>query len=231
MRQLSLAPVACLLSLILSACGGGGGGGGSDWVATVTAPVASSLTFNQFNALALLHQGSSSFTMNSGTATLQQQFTQGTAEVVDGATYSVSSTLQVLTVGGVQQSSTTQKTYYTNNPFSIYIPIQADAANGLRYPTISSAVAIPTSVKAGDFGTYWTWEKKYIPNTPAQTAAGIEQCWTCSTQNGTVTWTAEADTATTLSFCFTNGSKFCYIINSSNQVIGRQITTSGVTYK
>ncbi len=217
----------CLVFGLISGCGGGGGGGGAASTSST-----STLTFNPYSALSSLYKSSTAtFTMTSGPAVLQQQYSQGAPEVVDGGTYSVSSMLQVLTVSGVQQSATTNKIYYVPSPFSIYLPIKNDASRGAKYPTTYSSVSIPTSAKVGDFGTYWTWVKANVPNTPAENELGIEQCHFCPTQTGTVTWTVEADTSDTVNFCFTNDSKFCYRIDSANKVIGKKITTSGITYQ
>ena len=200
-----------ILSCFLVACGGGGGA-----TTQTISPVTSSLTFNPAAALEKLYTTDANIT--SGTTRLA--LSNGTAEIINGVTYSVQNALTV----DANNASVSSKRYYTINPFQIYTPpYYYDVGSPFYYRVIVTLTSqpLPTAVKVGDFGLYETARTETCSNHNTPTGA----CLGAGTfSEETSIWSGEANTASTIKFCYGKSPNrnlsllTCYIINSSNTV-------------
>ena len=206
MKKLHILFFYCLVGL--AGCGGGGG-------STTPSPqaTASTLTFNPSAALQPLYTTDRSIV--SGTDRVQ--YSAGTPEVINNNTYQVENIL----VLAADNTSSTYKTYYTLNPFTLYTPVYYFVAGVFNNQFVQRTTSpFPTSARVGDFGTFEIATLKRCP----QVTDYPNNCYPAPSE--TSSWSLNADTATTAIFCFgtTNGSQAlaaqqCFKINSQNQVI------------
>lgn len=203
--------------VFLLACGGGGGGdsGNSGNAGNQTViPVASILTFNPAAAIEKLYTTNATFT----SGTTRRSLTNGAPEVINGVTYQVQNAITIYS----DNSSSTSKTYFTQNPFRIYTPKYYYLTGYPSYNTVfvtRTSQPLPTAVKVTDFGLYETVRTETCFNKTSTGCVGVGTI-------GEVTsiWTVDADTVSTIKFCYGFSPSqivsplTCFIINSNNEV-------------
>jgi len=201
-----------LISLTLAGCGGGGSANTD--TKTTSVDVITGVELNPAQAIQNLYTYSGTKTI----AGVRYQYSNGTAETIDGKLYSVQNVLQIAADG----TSTSFKRYFTTNPFAIYTvdysyyPRSAYSYVYKIYVTRSIS-NIPRSAKIGDFGTYETAKVKFCDIAGAQT---------CTDQpNEVSSWTIDKDTNETANFCYGSSTSLnltlrtCYKMNAQNSII------------
>jgi len=202
--------ILCLMTLI---CACGGGSSSTPPPPPPQYPLDSAIsTFQQMN-----HNYNLSATSGGNTFTLQISFVPGAQSTFDGMAALTSTETITLYENSVSQGTDTVTFYFTISPYTQLGGISTNGevevdANQMSLPDLA------TVGQTGPFDTYTT----YTDNTR-----------TTVYETATVTWSLEADTATSALGCLNytgtmNGSPFsesdCYQIDENGNVLSIQIT-------
>lgn len=221
-KYITAACAAAAAAVSLVGCGGGGGGS--------SGPVAAASTFNLNAAVSnALTSGVSvtGLTATSGadTYTLSLSIQPQADAAFEGTTYKQARQTVTVNRNGAFAASGFSNVFFSLNPVTIRGAVDSDG----EYSVYSQQTALPTAATVGQTGA--------VHFVTAYTSSA--KTTVVSTQ--TVTWSLEADTATTAFAClnssatFTNGSRVaeadCYKIDAAGQVLGAKatITINGTT--
>ena len=194
-------------ALILSACGGGGDAGTA--APTLDFPLASAISTYATTA----HQFNLAGALDGVSYTLNYSQTPGAAASFEGKPASTAVQTVVLRANGVLALDTTSTSYFAANPYVVYGSI--DPADG-AYSVFTQTANFPPSARIGQTGAvgssidFVSFQNRVVTGT------------------STVSWSLEADTATTALFCLNTlipgppsftGSE-CYRLNANGVVSG-----------
>lgn len=204
---------------LLSACGGGGGDGAAT-SSSVDFPIAAALSAYEVSA----HQFSLAGSLDGTNFTASLNQTPGPASTFEGKTALTATQTLALSANGVLAGQSTSRSYFAVNPYVSYGSIDQDDGH---YTVFNQTAAFPVTAKVGQTGALGT-ETEYASSAKLQ-ALGSD----------VVTWSLEADTATTALFCLNfltsgqpalTGSE-CYRVTAAGQVSGLvlKITSGGKT--
>ena len=213
-----LTSAACA-ALILSACGGGGGDAGTA-ASTLDFPLASAISTYATTA----HQFDLAGALNSANFTLSYSQNPGAASSFEGKPASTAVQRVVLRSNGVLALDITSTIYFAANPYVVYGSINpSDGA----YSVFTQTANFPATARIGQSGAigsaidFVDFRKNVVTST------------------STVSWSLEADSATTALFCVNTlipgppsftGSE-CYRVNANGVVSGLvlKVNVSGKT--
>ena len=188
LRRLARIPTfaLCATAALLTACGGGGGSGGITPVPLASAPGDAAIGGYYTTA----HNGTLSATTSAGSFTFQYTLapTSGTT-TFEGNVVSGSTQTATLTSNTGTQTTAVGTEYFTTAPFHLYGSVSGTSQ---VYTVYGTPTPLPTTVSVGQSG---------------QLGSGIHyRDSTKAVVDGIVTnsWTAQADSATTLLLCLTS---------------------------
>ena len=210
-RSSSAVPVvSCLVCVaaLLAACGGGGGDAGTA-ASTLEFPVAS--TVSAFATTP--HQFNLAGSVNGKDTTVSYRQTPGALSSFEGKPASTAVQSVAFRVNGALASETTETLYFAVNPFVAYGSInQADG----RYSVTDQPTRFPATAKVGQSGVRGS-TTEYVDAQKSQIK-----------ETSTLTWSLEADTASTALLCLNTalssappftGSE-CYRIDANGMLSG-----------
>ena len=208
-----------LLAAGLTACGGGGGDSGPV-ASTADFPVAAAV--NAYSQAA--HQYAMAGTLDGVAFTLDYTYAPGAAATFEGRSVATATATTSLKANGTLAAQQTMVTYFGLNPFVPYGSTDPDTGS---YGVTTLTAAFPTTARVGQSGALAT-EVEYASSAKTQV-----------TDTSSVSWSLEADSASTALFClntvFTgsvsgNGSE-CYRVDTAGTVLGLivKVTVNGKT--
>ena len=191
---------------LLSACGGGSSG-----------PVVSTLAFPVETAVSVYMQSDHAFPNLTGSLdgtnfTMSYTFTPGALAAFEGHAAHTATESAELTVNGVQ-SRVRSTSYFALDPYVSYGSLDQDTG---EYAVFNQTANLPTTARVGQSGVLGD-EINYVDSSKAQV-----------TDTSALSWSLEADTATTALFCINvnvdntsvgDGSQ-CYLIDANGTVRG-----------
>jgi hypothetical protein len=215
---------ACAAACVIAGCGGGGDGGGGG----AQGPVVSTLDFPIAGSKSASAQSTSQFslagTLDGTNYIMSVGVTPGPASTFEGKAASTSTITLTFRANGALVSQEILTSYFAQNPYVDYGTV--NQGNG-QY-TVSNQIAnFPATAKVGQLGSLGT-EVTYTNSLKAQVV-----------NTSTLTWSLDADTATTALSCVnvqivgsTAGTvSGCDRIDRTGTILGRimKLTVNGKT--
>lgn len=208
-RRTSAWMLAGLTALLLAACGGGGDDGPP--IADVEFPVAAGVSTYVLSA----HQYDLKGTLDGVEFTMHYTYTPEVPAVFEGQPASAALQAMTLSAAGMSEQ-TTVRAYFNASP---YRPFGSTDLTDGGYAVFSLVADLPARARVGDAGPFGT-ERDYADASKTQLLGTAD-----------VSWSLEADTATTALFCINvayaaapdvSGSE-CYRVDAAGQVLGMVI--------
>ncbi len=191
MKNRISALMAISVFALVAACGGGGGGGGDGGApeGTPSDQTASTLSFPVETVIAAVATSGASYTVSNGADVLTVSYAAG-PQVYDRYIYSSAlptffQTETLKTSGAVTDTSSTQ-VFYSSDPFLVWGSVNGDA--GENTMQVKQQALLPATAKVGAAGPMYAG-KNYLNNS------------SLFPDDQSVTWSLEADTATTAWLC------------------------------